>query len=157
MSSSDLQCPYCPEQRGSRSRLVNHISAAHSDAAASEAIVQATAAAEAAIVQHDTAADLAAVPDQLKGCTAGRADLTQRLAETGERLKTAGAELAELKAKADAVLIRLEILDAGVLDPDVVRRATLLQVWDRMTDENNATGAQAVMKMIDRLNAGDWS
>lgn len=154
--SGELKCPYCPEQRPSRSRLVNHISAAHSDAAASVALVAAVNDA-AQVVQHDTAADMIALPDTAKADAAGRADLKQRLAETGERLKTAGAELAELKVKADAVLVRLEALDAGVMDPDIVRRATLLQVWDRLTDAGNTEGVQQVQQMINALNAGDWS
>jgi hypothetical protein len=87
----------------------------------------------------------------------GRTSLTERLADTGKRLDKAGDEIRDLKAKADAVLARLEALDAQAMSPQVVRRATLNQVWDKLMDAGNITGAQEVMKMIGRLSEGDWS
>jgi hypothetical protein len=87
----------------------------------------------------------------------GRKQLSERLADTGRKLDKAGDEIRDLKAKADAVAARLEALDAQVMSPATVRRATLNQVWDKLMDAGNITGAQEVMKMIGKLGEGDWS
>jgi hypothetical protein len=87
----------------------------------------------------------------------GRKQLSERLADTGKRLDKAGEEIRELKAKADEVAARLEAMDRAHLEPAAVRRATLNQVWDKLMDAGNITGAQEVMKMIGKLGEGDWS
>lgn len=84
-----------------------------------------------------------------------RANLAEHFADTGKRLAKAGEEIKELKAKADDVLARLEALDAANTKPEAVRRATLNQVWDKLIDAGNITGAQLVMRMIGQ--PGDWS
>lgn len=98
-----------------------------------------------------------AVPVKRTLAAQGRKALSEKLADTGKRLDLAGDEIRELKAQADAVLARLEALDAGVMDPATVRRATLNQVWDKLIDAGNITGAQVVMRMIGSLSEGDWS
>lgn len=100
---------------------------------------------------------LDAVPVKRTLASQGRKDLSERLADTGRRLDQAGTEIRDLKAKADAVIERLEKLDRAHLEPAAVRRATLNQVWDKLMDAGNITGAQTVMRMIGQLNEGDWS
>lgn len=87
----------------------------------------------------------------------GRKSLSERLAEQGARMEKAGQEIRDLKAKADDVLARLEALDKAHLEPAAVRRATLNQVWDKLMDAGNITGATLVMRMIGNLSDGDWS
>lgn len=98
-----------------------------------------------------------AVPVKRTLAAQGRKALSEKLADTGKRLDRAGGEIRELKAQADAVLARLEALDAGVMDPATVRRATLNQVWDKLIDAGNIRGAEVVMRMIGNLSDGDWS
>lgn len=98
-----------------------------------------------------------AVPVKRTLAAQGRKALSEKLADTGQRLDKAGQEIRDLKAKADDVARRLEALDAGVMEPATVRRATLNQVWDKLMDAGNLTGAQLVMRMISSLPEGDWS
>jgi hypothetical protein len=99
---------------------------------------------------------LDAVPVKRTLAAQGRKALSERLADTGQRLDKAGQEIRDLKAKADDVARRLEALDAGVMEPATVRRATLNQVWDKLMDAGNLTGAQLVMRMLGQPE-GDWS
>lgn len=98
-----------------------------------------------------------AVPVRRTLASQGRTDLSRKLADTGERLAKAGDEIRDLKAKTDDVLARLEKLDQAHLEPNAVRRATLNQVWDKLMDQGNITGATLVMRMISNLSEGDWS
>ena len=43
---------------------------------------------------------------------------------------------------------RLRKLDAALVSPATVRRATLNQVWDRLLEAGDLSGAAIVMKMI---------
>lgn len=99
---------------------------------------------------------LDAVPVKRTLASQGRTSLTDKLADTGRRLDQAGEEIRDLKAKADAVIERLEKLDRAHLEPAAVRRATLNQVWDKLMDAGNITGAQLVMRMLGQPE-GDWS
>lgn len=98
-----------------------------------------------------------AIPVKRTLASQGRKALSEKLADTGKLLGRAGDEIRELKAQANAVLARLEALDAGVMDPATVRRATLNQVWDKLIDAGNIRGAEVVMRMIGNLSDGDWS
>lgn len=100
---------------------------------------------------------LDAVPAKLTIASQGRKELSERMAETGEKLAKAGDEIKALREQAEAVAARLEALDAGVMDPITVRKATLNQVWDKLMDAGNITGAQLVMRMIGTNFEGDWS
>lgn len=99
---------------------------------------------------------LDAVPVKRTLASQGRTSLTKKLADTGKRLDKAGAEIRELKAKADDIAARLERMDRAHLEPAAVRRATLNQVWDKMIDQGNITGAQLVMRLLGQ-EPGDWS
>lgn len=98
-----------------------------------------------------------AVPVKRTLAAQGRKALSEKLADTGTRLDKAAQEIRDLKAKADAVARRLEALDAGIMQPAVVRRATLNQAWDKLIDAGDIVGAQVIMRMISSLPEGDWS
>jgi hypothetical protein len=100
---------------------------------------------------------LDAVPASETIKSQGRPGLSRQLADTGERLVKAGDEIRALREKADAVQRRLDALDAGIMTPNQVRRATLMQVWDKLMDAGNTTGAQLVMRMHGATGEGDWS
>jgi hypothetical protein len=97
-----------------------------------------------------------AVPVKRTLASQGRTSLTKKLADTGQRLDRAGDEIRELKAKADDIAARLERMDRAHLEPAAVRRATLNQVWDKLMDAGNITGAQLVMRMLGQPE-GDWT
>ena len=80
-----------------------------------------------------------------------RANLDTALARTGAGLAEAGREMAEMRAALDAVDARMAKLDAQLTSPATVRRATLNQVWDRLLDAGDLTGAAIVMKMINAV------
>lgn len=100
---------------------------------------------------------LDAIPAKRTLASQGRKQLSEQMADTGERLAKAGDEIRALREQADAVAARLDRLDAGVMDPITVRKATLNQVWDKLMDAGNITGAQLVMRMIGTNWEGDWS
>lgn len=95
-----------------------------------------------------------AIPAAGMPTKADRTDLTEKLKSTGERLDKAAQDMRKLREQMDAVDRRMAALDAGAELPKNVRRATLNQVWDKLVDAGNMTGAAVVMKMID---SGDWS
>jgi len=80
-----------------------------------------------------------------------RANLDTALARTGAGLAEAGREMAELREALDSVDERMRKLDAQLTSPATVRRATLNQVWDRLLDAGDLTGAAIVMKMINAV------
>lgn len=100
---------------------------------------------------------LDAVPASETIKSQGRPGLSRQLTETGDRLTKAADEIRALREKADAVAARLEALDNTAMNPAQVRRATLMQVWDKLMDQGNITGAQLVMKMHGATAEGDWS
>lgn len=89
-----------------------------------------------------------AIPAAGMPTKADRARLDTELARTGAGLAEAGREMAEMRAALDAVDERMRKLDAQLTSPATVRRATLNQVWDRLLDAGDLTGAAIVMKMI---------
>lgn len=74
--------------------------------------------------------------------------MMQRAAAVREGMATVARELKALGEAADSVARRLEALDKRVQEPAQVRRDTLNQVWDMLTDEGNRQGAIVVMRMI---------
>lgn len=195
---SDLKCPYCPETRPSRSRLVSHVDAMHKNVTVTRRTldlrspqtvedVKVTSPAltiessEQAIVvkcvcgapiepmdEDTTYPDWRHVfPEQAalrtgSKCTdaipaagmptkADRESLDVALARTGAGLAEAGREMAEMRAALDAVDARMAKLDAQLTSPATVRRATLNQVWDKLLDAGDLTGAAIVMKMINHV------
>jgi hypothetical protein len=87
----------------------------------------------------------------------GRRDLSEQLPGIGVKLTKVSSEIRALREKADLVAERLAALDAEVMSPSTVRRATLNQVWDRLVESGNITGAQLVQQMLSQLSEGDWS
>lgn len=182
---NELKCPHCTQTRLSVMTLTNHLRQGHhipvKDAQRQAAAVASLAAkvgqAEAPpvcicgdpIQLLDDEPDLwIHAPGSSTPCldpapakqtiaTQGRKQLSERLTETGANLAKAGSDIADLKAKADATLKRLEALDAQIMDPATVRRATLNQVWDKLIDEGNIAGATIVMRMISNMSEGNWS
>src|SRR5262245_7708970 len=77
---------------------------------------------------------------------AQRDDFATRLAATGEGLAKAGREMAELKQAMDDVDRRMAALDRQMMSPAMARRATLNQVWDKLMDAGNLSGAMLVMR-----------
>jgi hypothetical protein len=127
MSEDEFHCPYCIETRPSLPRLQIHVDLAHRRA--------------------DT-------DENRKAAVSGACTVTDG---TDERLREAGEEIHDLKAKADAVLRQLERLDTAVVDPDVIRRDTLIRVMDDLMSVGNTEGVRLLLHMIDRLKKGDWS
>lgn len=182
---TELKCPHCAQTRLSVMALINHLRQGHQlpvkvaqrTAEAVAALADRPNPAEAPQVCicgdpiqllddepnlwiHAPGSDtpcLDPAPAKLTIAKQGRGDLTQRLTESGANLAKAGADIADLRAKADATLRRLEALDAQIMDPETVRRATLNQVWDKLTDSGNIAGATVVMRMIGNMSEGDWS
>lgn len=181
---AELKCPHCVQTRLSVMSLTNHLRQGHQ---LPVKVAQRTAEAVASLASHklpeavfrcicgdpiqllddepnlwihapgsDTPC-LDPAPAKLTIAKQGREDLAQRLTESGANLAKAGADIADLRAKADATLRRLEALDAQIMDPETVRRATLNQVWDKLTDSGNIAGATIVMRMIGNMSEGDWS
>ncbi len=92
-----------------------------------------------------------AIPAAGMPTKADRESLDVALARTGAGLAEAGREMAEMRAALDAVDERMRKLDAQLTSPATVRRATLNQVWDRLRDAGDLTGAAIVMKMINAV------
>ncbi len=57
----------------------------------------------------------------------------------------------------DKVAERMAHLDEMIAAPNDIRRATLHQVWDKLMDAGNITGAQLVTRLVGNLSEGDWS
>ena len=201
---SELKCPYCPETRPSRSRLVSHVDTMHRavsvtrrtrdlhDPRTVEDVVVAGPELAGSLRQPQPEVEKAHVvrcvcggpiepmesdtddpawthvfPEQAalrvgSKCTdaipaAGmptkqdRTDLHTNLARVGSGLAEAGREMAEVRAAMDAVDERLRKLDAALISPATVRRATLNQVWDRLLEAGDLSGAAIVMKMINAV------
>uniref|UniRef100_A0AAU7GWV1 C2H2-type domain-containing protein n=1 Tax=Streptomyces phage Geonosis TaxID=3158856 RepID=A0AAU7GWV1_9CAUD len=89
-----------------------------------------------------------AIPAAGMPTKADRESLDVALARTGAGLAVAGREMAEMRAALDNVDERMRKLNAQLTSPATVRRATLNQVWDRLLDAGDLTGAAIVMKMI---------
>lgn len=79
---------------------------------------------------------------------ADRERLDAEWARVGDGLDKAGREMTELRASLDAIDARMAALDKAVDSPDVVRRATLNQVWDKLMDAGNLAGATLVRDML---------
>lgn len=136
----DLKCPYCQEVRASRSRLAYHLDCAHRDVHPFEV--------EAAI--HDARevedVDISASP---LSPDAVPAEQLQKAVELGDRLNAVGAEIREINGMFRDIDNRLERLNrTTVIDPSVLRRNTLNQVWDKLMDVGHASAAMVVMDMI---------
>lgn len=187
----DLQCPYCPTTRPSRSRLTQHVDTAHLNTPTATSarelrspalvavpdvptsgmsedvhVVQCVCGAPIEPMDEDTTypdwthvfPDQAALRSGSKCTTAipaagmptkaDRADLDTKLSQVGAGLDVAGREMADMRAALDAVDARMAKLDAQLISPATVRRATLNQVWDRLLDAGDMVGAAIVMKMI---------
>ncbi|AKA61701.1 hypothetical protein SEA_YDN12_34 [Streptomyces phage YDN12] len=218
-SMTELQCPYCPETRPSRSRLVTHVDGVHGAVSVTRRTLDLrsprTVETVSVVTDHlaypcrwtDSDGDQCSRPEHLfrdgkcmscdapelsdvtvvqcvcgapiepldedttypgwthvfgvstGKCTdaipaagmptkADREGLDAALARTGAGLAEAGREMAEMRAALDAVDARMAKLDAQLTSPATVRRATLNQVWDRLIDAGDLTGAAIVMKMI---------
>ncbi|APZ82201.1 hypothetical protein SEA_BABYGOTBAC_33 [Streptomyces phage BabyGotBac] len=187
----DLQCPYCPETRPSRSRLVTHVDSMHGNVSVARrtldlrnprtvetvAVTSPALTIESSETAHvvqcvcgapiEPADDSTEYPDwthvfPMPKCRdaipaagmptkADRESLDAALARTGAGLAEAGREMAEMRAALDAVDERMRKLDAQLTSPATVRRATLNQVWDKLLDAGDLTGAAIVMKMINRV------
>lgn len=80
-----------------------------------------------------------------------RRSLDVRLSETGAGLAEAGRELHNLRETLDGVDAALMRIQNQLRSPSVVRRATLNQVWDRLSEAGHTNAAMLVMKMIDRV------
>lgn len=136
-----LKCPYCIETRPNRSRLQIHVDNVHRHAGTHVSRKAAVANARKVI---NVVSDL-------------NIPAPTRLMSLGEDLDRAGQEIRELKASADAVLARLEALDAAVMAPAAVRSAALNQAWDRMLAEGSMSGARIMQRMIAESSEGDRS
>lgn len=210
---TDLKCPYCPEVRPSRSRLVSHVDAMHKNVTVTrrtldlrspqtveDVVIEGfqgltvqpveqnqptgpitiESSEQATVVQCVCGAPIEPMDDSTEypmwshvfpfqaavragsKCTdaipaagmptkADRESLDVALARTGAGLAEAGREMAQMRAALDAVDERMRKLDAQLTSPATVRRATLNQVWDRLLDAGDLTGAAIVMKMINRV------
>lgn len=89
-----------------------------------------------------------AVPAHAVTAVLDRAPITEKLAAAGERMDRAQRELADLKTQAALIAHRLDTLDAIWSSPDVIRRTTLHEVWDKLMDAGSISGASVVMEMI---------
>lgn len=69
-------------------------------------------------------------------------------APVAEGLEKAKREMAELKASLDNVAERMAALDARATAPDTVRRTTLYEVWEKLSDAGNIAGAFLVKDLI---------
>lgn len=136
-----LKCPYCIKTRPSRSRLQIHVDNVHRHA-------DVPAVRKAAVASARQIIDV--VPDL-------NVPTPTRLSAVGTGLEQAGQEIRDLKAAADAVLARLEALDAAVMAPAAVRSAALNQAWDRMLAEGSMSGARIMQRMINESVEGDRS
>lgn len=188
---SDLKCPYCPEVRPSRSRLVSHVDSMHRNVPVEQRKVAMRApravedvpvtnpaltietSEQAIVVQCVCGAPIEpldedttypdwthvfpmpkcrdAIPAAGMPTKADRAELTAEWTRVGDGLDKAGREMAELRASLDAVDAKMAKMDAALTSPATVRRATLNQVWDKLLDAGDLTGAAIVMKMISRV------
>lgn len=186
---SELKCPYCPETRPSRSRLVSHVDSMHRNVTVARRTLDLrnprtvvdvdvtapelrTASEDAPAIKCVCGAAIEPLDDDTDypmwshvfGVSSGkcrdaipaagmptkqdRADLDTNLARMGAGLAEAGREMAEMRAAMDAVDARMKKLDEQLTSPATVRRATLNQVWYRLIDAGDLSGAAIVMKMI---------
>ena len=77
--------------------------------------------------------------------------LTAQLTTMDAGLLAVGRDLQDLRHALDDVDEAVKALNAQLISPSVVRRATLNQVWDRLVDEGHMAAAAMVMKMIQRV------
>ncbi len=80
-----------------------------------------------------------------------RAELMHSLSDAGKQMAKAGRDMADMRAALDSVDERMRKLDAQLVSPATVRRATLNQVWDRLLEAGDLAGASVVMKMINAV------
>lgn len=165
-----IKCPYCPEERPSRSRLDNHITQSHGTRPLHDALnaepepePRCTCGARVDLgIDSDGNSFLVHVYAGNNGCTVAqlnghestpqqREDLQAEWSRVGAGLDKASQEMREMRAALDAVDERMRKLDAELTKPSVVRRATLNQVWDRLLDAGHLAAAREVMKMIERV------
>ncbi len=172
MKVNELHCPQCDKSQPSRAQLVNHMDRMHPGQPVPEPTPP-KCICGAELVQLDTEPgeplwwthvwgkpDPAQCIDAAPVCETvhaqDRVNLNERLAESGARLGLVGLELAALRRQADKVVAQLEAMDSAAIHPEAVRRATLLQVVDKLLDAGNIGGSQMVMRMVGH-GKGDWS
>lgn len=129
----DLKCPYCHEVRTSTGRLQQHVDGMHYEEGTYAERFTAVANArsvETVEVSHD------------------RNTLTEGLTRMNAHLSAAGEQMASMREALDSVDERMKVLDAQLVSPSVIRHATLNEVWDKLMEEGNISGAMIVMDMI---------
>lgn len=82
---------------------------------------------------------------------ADRELLSAQWAEVGPGLDRAAIEMSALRQQMNDVDASLSRMEARLIAPAVVRRATLNQLWDRLVDSGEMTAARIVMDMIKRV------
>jgi hypothetical protein len=80
-----------------------------------------------------------------------RVELSAQWAEVGPSLDRAAIEMSTLRQQMNDVDASLSRMEARLVAPAVVRRATLNQVWDRLVDSGEMAAARIVMDMIKRV------
>lgn len=80
-----------------------------------------------------------------------REQLSEQWADVGPGLDRAAIEMAALRQQMSDVDASLTRMEARLIAPAVVRRATLNQVWDRLVDDGEMAAARIVMDMIKRI------
>lgn len=141
-----LKCPYCPETRPTHAHLVRHVDVVHKAVSVTRRTLD--------LRNPQTVEDVTVTGPELAEPMPTKADresLDAALARTGAGLAEAGREMAEMRATLDAVDKRMQKLDAQLTSPATVRRATLNQVWYRLIDAGDLTGAAIVMMMINAV------
>jgi hypothetical protein len=81
-------------------------------------------------------------------------DHDDEIAEAGRKFKAAQVEVERAREEMAQVGDRLDRLNRNLLTANTVRRATLVQVWDRLIDAGHVAAAQIVTRMIE---SRDWS
>ncbi len=125
MSITGMKCPHCAEVRPTSDRLRRHVNYFHGRA-----------------FWKDCPAEEELTLEE-------RLDMSQRLADTSKRLDEVGAEIRELRTKADAAIAQFTTLDAYMMRPEVVRRTTLNQVLSKLVDHGCLTATEIIRHMMD--------
>lgn len=81
-------------------------------------------------------------------------DHDDEIMKAGHKFKVAQIEVERAREEMAQVGDRLDRLNRNLLTANTVRRATLVQVWDRLIDAGHVAAAQTVTRMIE---SRDWS
>lgn len=184
--STDLKCPFCPEIRSSRASIERHVHRMHERTHTAKerayGIIAARPVTDVVVDLPGQIADITPkcvcgiriVPAPQDGSVRWlhapgngtpyhqvvpvRGTLPDREpTDLVGRLEAAGRQIEDLKTQADAVVARLDALDARATAPAVVRRDTLNDVWNHLIGINDLRGAGLVRGMIALLPEGDGS